>query len=218
MGMLGAFVPWRVAALVSCGVLTGVGAALNTAHIRAGDAVAVVGCGGVGLNVIQGARIAGSAEVIAVERVGSKLTLATLFGATQTVDAGEDDPVTAVRDLTEGRGADVTFEVIGLEQTALQALAMTRTGGQTILVGVPRLDVRLNLPAALTFLYANKTLSGCWYGSSNVDRDAPKLLDLYRSGDLKLDELISREVTLDDVNDALHALESGDVARSVIVF
>ncbi len=211
-------VPMRIAALISCGVLTGVGAATNTANIREGDTVAVLGCGGVGLNVIQGAKIAGAGEVIAIDRFESKLAMAEQFGATQTVDAPEGDPAAAVRDLTEGRGADVAFEVVGLEPTIMQALDMTRNGGEAIMVGVPRLDVTLSLPAAFTFLYANKSLRGCWYGSSNVDRDVPKLLDLYKRGELKLDELISREITLEEVNDALAAMESGEVARSVIVF
>jgi S-(hydroxymethyl)glutathione dehydrogenase / alcohol dehydrogenase len=174
--------------------------------------------GGVGLNVIQGAKIAGAGELIAIDRFDSKLALATQFGATQALNASESDPATAVRGLTEGRGADVTFEVIGLEPTINQAVDMTRNGGETILVGIPRLDVTLSLPAALTFLYRNKTLRGCWYGSSNVERDVPKLLDLYNRGELKLDELISREIKLEEINDAFAAMEAGELARSVIIF
>jgi S-(hydroxymethyl)glutathione dehydrogenase/alcohol dehydrogenase len=210
-------VPSKVAALISCGVLTGFGAATNTASIREGDTVAVLGCGGVGLNVIQGANIAGAGELIAIDRFDFKLTLASQFGATQTINAAESDPVAAVRDLTGGRGADVAFEVIGLEPTMKQALEMTRKGGETILVGVPPLDVTLDLPAAVTFLYFNKTLRGCWYGSSNVDHDVPKLLELYKRGELKLEELISREIKLEQLNDAFAAMEAGEVARSVIV-
>jgi Zn-dependent alcohol dehydrogenase len=182
-----------------------------------GATIAVLGCCGVGLNVIQGARIAGAETIIAIDRFDSKLELATSFGATQTVNAAETDPATAVRDLTEGRGADVTCEVIGLEPTIMQALDMTRRGGETILIGVPPLDATLSIPAALTFLYTNKTLRGCWYGSSNVDREVPKLLDLYQRGELKLDELISREIKLEDVNEAFAAMEAGEVARSVVV-
>jgi S-(hydroxymethyl)glutathione dehydrogenase / alcohol dehydrogenase len=211
-------VPMKIAALISCAVLTGVGAATNTANIRNGDTVAVLGCGGVGLNVIQGAKIAGAGEVIAIDRFDSKLAMARQFGATQTVNASESDPAAAVGDLTEGRGADVALEVIGLEPTIMQALDMTRNGGETIIVGVPRQDLTLNLPAAFTFLYSNKALRGCGYGSSNVDRDVPKLLDLYKRRELKLDELISREIKLEEVNDAFAAMESGEVARSVIVF
>jgi NDMA-dependent alcohol dehydrogenase len=211
-------VPMKIAALISCGVLTGVGAATNTASIRKGDVVAVIGCGGVGLNVIQGAKIAGAGELIAIDRFDSKLAMARQFGATQAVNVSESDPAEAVRDLTEGRGADVVFEVIGAEPTIKQALKMTRSGGETILVGVPRVDLALSIPVAATFLYSNKTLRGCWYGSSNVDRDVPKLLELYKRGELKLEELISREIKLEELNDAFAAMESGEVARSVIVF
>ncbi len=210
-------VPLDVAALIGCGVLTGVGAALNTADIRPGDTVAVIGCGGVGLNVIQGARIAGAGKIIAVDMFDSKLEMAKEFGATDTINAGEGDPVGAVFALNEGRGADVSFEVIGLGATIDQAINTTRAGGQVILVGVPRMDVNLTLNAAFTFLYLPKTIKGCWYGSSNVRTDVPKLLGLWKSGELKLKELISKEVTVDQVNEAFADMQAGTVARSVIV-
>jgi len=209
-------VPLDIAALIGCGVLTGVGAALNTAQIEPGDTVAVIGCGGVGLNVIQGARIAGASKIIAVDMLPSKLEMATEFGATHTVNAGDGDPVEAVKAVTDGRGADVSFEVIGLGPTMEQAIDMVRPGGQVILVGVPRLDVMLNLNAAFTFLYLAKTIKGCWYGSSDVKSDVPKLLDLWHSGQLKLKELISKEITVDQVNQAFADMQAGTVARSVI--
>ena len=210
-------VPLKVAALIGCGVLTGVGAALNTADIREGDQIAVIGAGGVGLNVIQGAKVAGAGEIIAIDQFDHKLDLAKDFGATQTIKVEEGvDPVAAVMDLT-GRGADVAFEVIGLGPTMEQAIGMIRPGGEAVLVGVPRLDVFLNLHAGLTFLYTAKTVKGCWYGSSNVHEDVPKLLDLYRDGKLKLDELISKEIGLGDIDAAFAAMQSGEVARSVIV-
>jgi S-(hydroxymethyl)glutathione dehydrogenase/alcohol dehydrogenase len=211
-------VPLKAAALIGCGVQTGVGAALNTANIRKGDTVVVIGCGGVGLNVIQGARIAGAEKIIAVDMVESKLQLAKEFGATDFVNAGDGDPVANVRGITGGRGVDVSFEVIGLGPTIDQAINMVRNGGEIILVGVPRLDVMLNLNAALTFLYTAKTIKGCWYGSTNAAKDVPMLLDLYKKGELKLDELISREIGLDDVNAAFDAMKAGEVARSVIVY
>ncbi|MEA3077366.1 MAG: S-(hydroxymethyl)glutathione dehydrogenase / alcohol dehydrogenase [Actinomycetota bacterium] len=211
-------VPLKVAALLGCGVQTGVGAAINTANIRKGDTVAVIGCGGVGLNVIQGARIAGAERIIAIDMVESKLQLAKEFGATDFVNAGEGNPVSAVQSITGERGADVVFEVIGLGPTIEQAMNMTRRGGETILVGVPRMDVMLNVNPAFSFIYTAKTVKGCWYGSSNVHREVPKLLELYKSGDLKLDELISREISIDDVNEAFQAMKSGEVARSVIVY
>src|SRR5262249_9581492 len=130
----------KLAALIGCGVLTGTGAALNTANIRQGDTVAVVGCGGVGLNVIQGARIAGASEIIAVDMNETKLSMAKEFGATAVVNASQGDPVSQVMAMTAQRGADVAFEVIGLEQTIDQTITMTRRGGQAILVGVPKMD------------------------------------------------------------------------------
>jgi NDMA-dependent alcohol dehydrogenase len=208
----------KVAALVGCGVLTGVGAALNTASIAKGDTVAVVGCGGVGLNVIQGARIAGAGDVIAVDMVDTKLDLARQFGATETVNAGRGDAVSAVMDLTEQRGADLSFEVIGLQQTIEQTINMTRRGGQAILVGVPSMDVMVSLPAMIGLIVAEKTVKGCWYGSSDVQRDVPRLIDLYRKGNLKLEELISREIKLEGINDAFEAMKTGEVARSVVVY
>jgi NDMA-dependent alcohol dehydrogenase len=208
----------KVAALIGCGVLTGVGAALNTANIAKGDTVAVIGCGGVGLNVIQGARIAGAENIIAIDMNETKLQMAKEFGATATVNASQTDPVSQVMSMTEERGADVAFEVIGLGPTIDQTITMTRRGGQAILVGVPRMDVMLTIPAFLGVVLQEKTIKGCWYGSSNVQKDVPKLVDLYKKGELKLDELISREISLDQVNEAFDAMKTGEVARSVIVY
>lgn len=209
-------VPLDIAALIGCGVLTGVGAALNTADVLPGDTVAVIGCGGVGLNVIQGARIAGATTIIAVDVLASKLEMAREFGATHTVDACDGDPVAAVQALSDRRGADVAFEVIGLGPTMGQAIRMARSGGQVILVGVPGRDVTLELDAAMTFLYQAKTIKGCWYGSADVHADVPRLLDLWRSGALKLEELISKEIDVDHIDDAFADMQAGTVARSVI--
>jgi len=211
-------VPLDIAALIGCGVLTGVGAAVNTADIKAGDTVVVVGCGGVGLNVIQGAVIAGATRVIAVDMLENKLKMAEQFGATDLVNAGEGDPVAKVLELTEGRGADVAFEVIGLKATIDQTINMTRRGGEAVLVGVPKMEVMLELPAFFSVVLMAKTIKGCWYGSSNVQEDVPKLVGWYREGKLKLDELISRRIELADVNDAFRAMEAGEVARSVIQY
>jgi S-(hydroxymethyl)glutathione dehydrogenase / alcohol dehydrogenase len=193
-----------------------VGAALNTATILPGDAVAVIGAGGVGLNVIQGARIAGAEKIIAIDMFDSKLDMAKQFGATDVVNAGAGDAAGAVAGLTGGRGVDTAFEVIGLGPTMDQAINMARPGGEAVLVGVPRLDVMLNINAAFTFLYLNKTIKGCWYGSSNVKEDVPKLLGLWKDGQLKLEELISREIEVEQVNEAFEAMVNGEVARSVI--
>jgi S-(hydroxymethyl)glutathione dehydrogenase/alcohol dehydrogenase len=209
-------VPLDVAALIGCGVLTGVGAALNTANIQPGDTVAVMGCGGVGLNVIQGARIAGAGKIVAIDMFDSKLEMAKQFGATDAVNPNDGDAGAQVAALNGGRGADVAFEVIGLKATMQQTIELIRPGGEAILVGVPRMDVMLELNAAFTFLYLDKTVKGCWYGSSNVYEDVPKLLELWKKGELKLEELISREIKVDQVNEAFEAMGSGEVARSVI--
>jgi Zn-dependent alcohol dehydrogenase len=207
-----------VVALLGCAVVTGVGAALNTASIRPGDTVAVIGCGGVGLNVVQGARIAGAARIVAVDVHASRLEAAAAFGATDAVDASRSDAVSTVMDVTGQRGADVVLEVVGRAPTIDQALAMTRRGGQTVLVGIPAMDVMVTLPAMVGLVLTEKTVKGCWLGSSDLRRDIPRLVDLYRRGDLRLDELVSRRIDLADVNDAFDAMERGAVTRSVVVF
>jgi Zn-dependent alcohol dehydrogenase len=207
-----------VAALIGCSVLTGVGAALNTADIAAGDTVAVVGCGGVGLNVIQGAAIAGAGQIIAVDVHQSKLELARTFGATAVVDASGCDAVSAVMELTGQRGADVAFEVIGLQETIDQTITMTRRGGQAILVGVARMDAVVNVPAFFGVVLAEKTIRGCWYGGAHVRRDVARIIGYYRDGRLKLEELISQRIALEQVNEAFEALKVGEVARSVITY
>jgi NDMA-dependent alcohol dehydrogenase len=204
-----------VAALLGCSVLTGIGAAVATADIYEGDTVAVLGCGGVGLNVVQGAVLAGAAEVIAVDLHPDKLELARVFGATQVVD-GSQDPVSAVMRLTGQRGADVSFEVVGLQSTIDQAIAMTRRGGETVVVGVPPMDAMVQVPAFMGLVLAAKTIKGCWYGSADVRETIPRLVGLYREGHLKLDELVSRTISLAHVNQAFEAMEEGEVARSVI--
>jgi len=211
-------IPIDAAALIGCGVLTGFGAAVNTASIRKGDTVVVVGCGGVGLNVIQGAKHAGAERIIAVDMVDGKLARAEKFGATDLVNAGEGDAVAAVMGLSDGRGADVAFEVIGLGPTIEQAFQMVRRGGQAIIVGVPRFDVTMTISPAMDLLVQEKQIRGSWYGSSNVQKDVPALVKLYSDGKLKLDELISREITLDQVNEALDNMGSGEIARSVIKY
>lgn len=208
----------KLAGVIGCGVLTGMGAALRTADITKGDSVAVVGCGGVGLNIIQGARLAGAERIIAVDKTASKMHLARVFGATEIVDASHEDAVSRVIELTDGRGSDVSFEAIGLEQTVEQTLKMTRRGGQAILAGIPKLDAILTVAITPDIVRKEMTIKGCWYGSSDVRRDIPRLIEYYESGQLKLKELISRTISLEEVNDALHAMEAGDVARSVIEY
>jgi S-(hydroxymethyl)glutathione dehydrogenase / alcohol dehydrogenase len=209
-------VPLTRAALIGCGVLTGFGAAANTADVRPGDTVAVIGCGGVGLNVIQGAKYKGAERIIAIDQFDSKLKLAEEFGATDLVNAKDSDAVAQVQELTGGRGVDVSFEVIGLKATVQQALAMARRGGQAIIVGVPKMEQIMEIPIAMELLVNEKQVRGSWYGSSSVQRDVPMLIDLYKQGTLKLDELVSRTIGLADINDAFKAMEAGEVARSVV--
>ncbi len=211
-------IPLTAGALIGCGVLTGFGAATNTASIRKGDSVVVIGCGGVGLNVIQGAKHAGAERIIAVDMVDGKLQTATKFGATHTVNPSAGDALGQVMELTNGRGADVAFEVIGLGATIEQAIQMTRRGGQAVIVGVPSFDTMLTINPAMDLLVQEKQIRGCWYGSSNVHRDVPKLAGLYQSGELMLDELMSAQITLDQVNEAMDNMGSGEIARSVIVY
>ena len=212
-------IPLTAGALIGCGVLTGFGAATNTASIRKGDSVVVIGCGGVGLNVIQGAKYAGAERIIAVDMVDGKLQTALKFGATDIVNPStEGDAMSKVMELTGGRGADVAFEVIGLGATIEQALQMTRRGGQAVIVGVPSFDTMLTINPAMDLLVQEKQIRGCWYGSSNVHRDVPKLAGLYTDGTLMLDELMSAQITLDQVNQAMDNMGSGEIARSVIVY
>lgn len=208
-------IPLEDAALLGCGVTTGVGAVLNTAKVEEGSSVAIVGAGGVGLNVVQGAVIAGAAQIIAVDLLESKLEMAKSFGATDVVDASSGDPVARVRELTSQRGVDYAFEVIGLAKTQDQAYRMTRRGGTVVFVGVPKMQEMFQVSGFLP-VFEEKTIKGCWYGSARTHVDIPKLLALYKAGRLKLRELISKEFALEEINDALDALEKGAVARGVI--
>ncbi len=212
---IGSDMPWTEAALLGCAVQTGVGAALR-APIVPGDTVAVLGLGGVGLNVVQGSRIAGAARIIGVDPVGWKRDLARELGATDTVDAAED-VLTALLDLTDGRGVDVAFEAVG--QVPLMALAFNavRRGGTAVMVGVPEPNAELSLNA-FAFPSQEKTLTGSWLGGSHPARDIPRLEALWRSGQLKLAPLISKTYALREVSEALHDLLTGRVARPVVLF
>ncbi len=211
-------VPLDKACLVGCGVMTGVGAAMNTAKVRPGQTVAVFGCGGVGLNVIQGAALCGASRIIAVDVVDKKLNWAREFGATDTIHARQTPDVPdAIRSLTGGIGADFAFEVIGSPEVISQAFLSVRRGGKVVVVGVPGFDQTISLPASAVPL-EEKAVLGSLYGSAHMRRDMPKLLELYMQGRLKLDQLISRRISLDQVNEAFAAMESGEVARSVIVY
>ncbi len=211
-------VPLDRACLVGCGVMTGVGAAINTAAVKPGQTVAVLGCGGVGLNVVQGAALCGASRIIAVDLSTAKLEQARRFGATDTIDASSTKDVpAAIRTLTGNLGVDHAFEVVGTPALVTQAFHSTKRGGKTVVVGVMGIDEQFSLPGTFLVL-EGKTIVGSLYGSANVQRDMPRLIDLYVRGRLKLDELVSRRIRLDEVEDALVAVDRGEVTRSVIVF
>ena len=207
-------VPPAEAALVGCGVMTGVGAALYTAKVPGGSIVAVIGCGGVGLNVIQGCRIAGASRIIAVDILDNKLDFAEQFGATDRINATEVDAVEAVKDMTEGMGVEIAFEAIGNVNAARQAWDMVRPGGTACIVGMMPLGSEVNLPGP-EFLQEKKAI-GCMYGSTRFREHMPKLLDLYRQGKLDLTGLVSKRFELGDINEAFRAMQAGEVARGVL--
>ena len=208
--------PLEPASLVGCSVMTGVGAAINTAKVEPGATVLVIGCGGVGLNIVQGARLAGAERIIAVDTLQSKLSYAREFGATDTLAASDGDVVARVHEMTDG-GVDYAFEAIGNPKTIVQAYEATGPGGTTVVVGMaPEHDVvSLN---ALSLPRTERVVMGSWYGSARPWVDIPKLVNLYMSDRLKIDSMISRTYRLGEINQAYDALDKGEVARSVIVF
>ena len=210
-------IPFPQASLVGCGVTTGVGAAINTARVQPGSTVAVFGCGGVGLNCIQGAAIAGASTIIAVDLLDNKLEMGREFGATHTVNASDGDPVEAIKELSDGEGVHYAFEAIGLvEAPFVQSIRCTRSRGVTVWVGHAPIDTPVTIDAR-DIMY-EKTVIGSMYGSARPHIDFPRLLNLYREGRLKLDELISRSFPLEEVNAAFDVLSNGEVARSVLTF
>lgn len=208
-------VPLAQAALIGCGVLTGVGAVINTAKVEPGASVAIFGCGGVGLNCIQGAVLAGAEPIIAIDLRANKLEMAKAFGATHTIDASREDPIDRVREITGGPGAHYAFEAIGLTgEPFRQAIECTRKRGVTVFVGHAPHNTPVDFDARL--LMPEKMVIGSMYGTARPHVDIPRLIALYRAGKLKLDELVTKSFALDRVNEAFQALASGQVARSVL--
>jgi S-(hydroxymethyl)glutathione dehydrogenase/alcohol dehydrogenase len=208
--------PLDRASLIGCGVTTGLGAVLNTVNLPAGASVVIIGCGGVGLSAIQGARIVGAGKIIAIDSKPWKFDLAQKLGATDCINATDGDPVAAVHELTGG-GADFVFECIGLVPTVQQAVAMTGRGGTTVLVGVvPITQTAAFSPADLTL--QEKKITGSYMGSNRFRFDMPKYIDFYLDGRLNLDEMISSRIPLEEVNDALDLMRKGEAVRQVIVF
>jgi S-(hydroxymethyl)glutathione dehydrogenase/alcohol dehydrogenase len=208
-------IPLASAALVGCGVMTGVGSVLNTARVEAGSTVAVFGCGGIGLSIVQGARIAGARHVVGIDTMANKLDMARGFGATHTVESEHAHEF--ILDLTEQRGADYCFEAVGIASLMQAAEAATRPGGTCTLVGVGALDDQFVLnPFALPIF--GKSILGSMYGGCNPNRDFPRLLDFYREGKLDLDGMITNTYTIDQAPQAFHDLAAGINARGVILY
>jgi S-(hydroxymethyl)glutathione dehydrogenase/alcohol dehydrogenase len=208
-------IPLDRAALIGCGVTTGVGAVLNTARIEPGSTVAVFGAGGVGLAAIQGARIAGARKIIAVDMFEGKLAMAKRLGATDTVDASNSDPIDEIRKLTGG-GVDYAFEAIGLKKTAEQAFNAVKPGGTATVIGMIPIGQKVEMDGYM-FLTERK-LQGSNMGSNRFRIDMPRYIDFYMQGRLNLDDMISRRGKLEDVNDAFRAMKAGEVARTVLMF
>lgn len=208
--------PLEQAALIGCGVTTGLGAAINTARIRPGQTAVVIGCGGVGLAAIQGCRVAGAGRIIAVDMVATKLDLAQKLGATDGVNAKDGDAVATVLEMTGG-GVDFSFECIGTPGTVQQAVGMIRKGGTCILVGVVPIGVGVELQP-LDLVLQGKSIVGSMMGSNRFRTDMPNFVEFYLDGRLRLDEMISMRLGLDEVNTAFEQMKSGELARSVITF
>ncbi|MGW2567852.1 S-(hydroxymethyl)mycothiol dehydrogenase [Streptomyces sp. NPDC001537] len=204
------------AGLLGCGVMAGIGAAINTGNVGRGDSVAVIGCGGVGDAAIVGSNLAGAAKIIAVDLDDRKLETARKLGATHTVNSKETDPVEAIRELTGGFGADVVIEAVGRPETYKQAFYARDLAGTVVLVGVPTPEMKLELPL-LDVFGRGGSLKSSWYGDCLPSRDFPMLIDLYLQGRLNLDAFVTETIALDEVEKAFERMHGGDVLRSVVV-
>ena len=207
----------EAAGLVGCGIMAGLGAAINTGGVSRGDSVAVIGCGGVGNAAIAGSRLAGAHTIIAVDIDDRKLEWAKGFGATHTINSTQTDPVKAIQDLTGGNGANVVIDAIGLPETYRQAFYARDLAGTVVLVGVPGPDMKIELPL-LDVFGRGGSLKSSWYGDCLPTRDFPVYIDLYLQGKLDLDGFVSETIGLDDVEEAFAKMERGEVLRSVVVF
>lgn len=209
--------PWSWAAIIGCSVATGVGSVIRHAKVEAGSTVMVIGCGGVGLNVVQGARLAGAATIIGVDLKDNKLEYAKQFGATHTINASQTNDLTsAIKDLTDGLGVDYAFDAIGSEQTALQVVDGIAPGGHAVFIGMPPVnEVAPINPFQMVFY--ERQITGAYYGSVHPPTDLPILADMAMAGRLNLDDLISRTYKFDEINEGFEQLVQGNVARGVIL-
>ena len=209
--------PPEVAGLLGCGVMAGLGAALNTGAVGRGDSVAVIGCGGVGAAAIAGARLAGATTIVAVDLDDGKLATASTLGATHTVNSSASDPVAAIQALTDGHGADVVIDAVGRPETWKQAFYARDLAGTLVLVGVPTPDMEVPRLPLLDLFSHGGSLKSSWYGDCLPSRDFPTLIDLYLQGRLPLDAFVSETLGIDDVEEAFTQMGRGDVLRSVVV-
>ncbi len=210
-------VPMESASLLACGVITGLGAVVNTADIKPNSSVAVIGCGGVGLNSIQGAHLAGAQPLIGIDLLDNKLAAAKEFGATHTINPSTADVVEGVKALTSGRGADYVFVAVGSTKAMEQGLQLIRPGGSLVLVGMTASGQTMSFEP-VNFSFYSQHIMGSNMGSTRLNIDIPKLVELYEEGRLKLDELITKRYKLEDINEAIEAVENGEALRNVIVF
>lgn len=209
--------PLAQAALISCGVMTGFGAVLNTAKVEPGSTVAVFGAGGVGLSAIQGAYFCGARKIIAVDIGETQLSRARKMGATHIVDASSGDVVQAIKEMTDGKGVDYSFEAIGLKLTAEQCCECLATGGTATIMGMIPVGQKMEIDGSSFFRWERK-LQGSHMGSNRFRLDMPRYIELYQQGRLKLDEMITVKGRLEDVNEAFRAMKAGEVARTVLMF
>jgi S-(hydroxymethyl)glutathione dehydrogenase/alcohol dehydrogenase len=210
-------VPFEVGALVGCGVATGFGSVVNTAKVQPGSTVLVIGCGGVGLSVIQAAAVVGAAKIIAVDIRDNKLTYAQQFGATHVINASREDTIQRVRALTGGFGADYAFEVVSHPKTIEQAYESLRKGGVAVVVGISPIGAQVTIDP-LAMMRTGRTIMGSAFGNIRPAIDFPRIFELYRAGKLRLREMVSRTFTLPEINEAFQALGAGEVVRGVVVF
>ena len=208
--------PFELATLFGCAVMTGTGAAMNTANIRPGQSVAIFGLGGVGLAALMGAKACNAGQIIAVDVLDHKLEMARELGATQTVNAKECDPVEAILDLTNG-GVEIAIESVGNATVLAQAYESTMRGGTTVAIGLPHPDHQLSIPA-VTLSAMEKTLKGSYQGSCVPSRDIPKFIEMFHAGQLPVDQLLSDTISLEQINEGFDRLHKGEVARQVILF
>src|SRR5690242_17051681 len=206
----------EVAGLLGCGVMAGIGAAINTGNVQRDDTVAVIGCGGVGDAAIAGAALVGARRIIAVDVDDTKLNWARGFGATHTINARDLDPVQTIQDLTDGNGADVVIDAVGRPETWKQAFYARDLAGTVVLVGVPTPDMKLEMPL-IDFFSRGGSLKSSWYGDCLPERDFPTLISLYLQGRLPLEKFVSERIGLGDIEDAFHKMHAGEVLRSVVV-